>query len=334
LALSTPAAQDSFLRDLRAAQTTARAGIVSSRATSNDKTWQRWSTFCRNLFVDPWLSDVSDPIILLQVFAQRYRTGEIAPSGRPVRSRTVEGALRAVGQAFTSVGADDPRLTVTGQHEFRLGRQLRGYTREDPPPDRVKPIPVLVIYHATSLAQQHNTVEALAVTHMLCITFFFLCRPGEYTAPNGTNAPFRLADVTFYVGARWVAASSATAHDLNCATFVTLTFTTQKNSVRGEVIGLGLSNNPFVCHVRCTAHCGRHLLEHNAPPNTPLCTYYSDDKANFVTADDISTTLKSSVRMLGTALGFSSTDVSARSLYGLAVQWRFSALMSILTPSV
>jgi hypothetical protein len=58
------------------------------------------------------------------------------------------------------------------------------------PPACVKPIPVHVIYHVTSIAQQHNTVEALAVTHMMCIAFFFLCRPGKYTAPNGTNTPF------------------------------------------------------------------------------------------------------------------------------------------------
>ncbi len=149
---------------------------------------------------------------------------------------------------------------------------------------------------------------------MLCLAFFFLCRPGEYTAPTGDNSPFRLADVTFYVGQQRILAINATTNDLLRATFVTLTFTTQKNAVRGEVIGLGLSGDPFVCPVKATASRVQHLRDHNAPANTPLCTYYCNDKAHYVTPGDISTTLKSSVRALGSAIGFSSTEVSARSL--------------------
>ena len=94
--------QDAYLRDLGTAQKASRAGIVSSRASSNDNAWLIWSRFCDELSVDPWLSDDIDPILLLQVFAECYRTGAIAPGKRPVKSRTVEGALRAVGQAFTS----------------------------------------------------------------------------------------------------------------------------------------------------------------------------------------------------------------------------------------
>jgi hypothetical protein len=108
----------------------------------------------------------------------------------------------------------------------------------------------------------HNTVEALAVISMLCIVLFFLCRPGKSTAaPTGQNAPFRLCDVTFYVGLRLVLANTATNAGLDSATFVTLTFTTQKNTVRGEVIGIGLSGDPFVCPVLSTASRVRHLLD-------------------------------------------------------------------------
>jgi hypothetical protein len=127
LALGTPENRDAFLRDLRNAQAAARAGIVSSRATSNDNSWKMWADFCHDLLVDPWLTGTTDPILLLQVFAERHRTGQLAPRGKPVKSRTVEGALRAVGQAFTSVGAFDPCLTPRGSTEFRLRRQLRGY---------------------------------------------------------------------------------------------------------------------------------------------------------------------------------------------------------------
>jgi hypothetical protein len=189
----------------------------------------------------------------------------------------VEGALRAVGQAFTSVGALDPRLTPRGSTEFRLRCQLRGYSKADPAPNRVKPVPTGVTYHAANIAKQHGTVESLAVINMICLAFFFLCRPGEYTKPTGDNAPFCLEDVTLYVGNRRILAPLATEDNLNCVTFVTLTFTTQKNAVRGKVIGLGLSGDPFICPVQSIASRVRHLRQHNAPPATPLCTYYTDN---------------------------------------------------------
>jgi hypothetical protein len=170
-------------------------------------------------------------------------------------------------------------------------------------------VPIGVIYHAANIAKQHGTVEYLAVINMICLAFFFLCRPGEYTKPTGNNAPFRLEDVTLYLGNRRILAPLATEDDLNRATFVTLTFTTQKNAVR-----LGLSSDPFICPVQSIANRVRHLRQHNAPPATLLCTYYTDNKAHYVTPDDISLTLKSYVRTIGPSLGFSHKDVSARSL--------------------
>jgi hypothetical protein len=50
----------------------------------------------------------------------RYRSGEVAPGGQAVRSRTVEDALRAVGQGFASVGGHYPRKTATGDIVFHL----------------------------------------------------------------------------------------------------------------------------------------------------------------------------------------------------------------------
>jgi hypothetical protein len=149
---------------------------------------------------------------------------------------------------------------------------------------------------------------------MLCIAFFFLCRPGEYTAPTKDNATFRLQDVTIYVGLRRVLAPVASDADLARATFVTMTFTNQKNAVRGEVVGLGLSGDPFVCPVKAVTNRIRHLRLHNAPPATPLCTYYMGNQSRYVTPGDISVTLKASVVSLGAALGFTSNEVSARSL--------------------
>ena len=113
-----------FRRDLQSAQEAVRAGVIPSRARAADLHWNRWASFCISLHIDPLLEGVHDTIEILQVFAHRYRSGQIAPSGRQVKSRTVEDSLRAVGQTFTSVGAKDPRLNAVGAIDFRIQRQL------------------------------------------------------------------------------------------------------------------------------------------------------------------------------------------------------------------
>jgi hypothetical protein len=61
--------------------------LLNGRATGADTHWQLWSDFCDELAVDALLSNLHDPAALLQVFAQRYRTGTIAPKSKPVRSK-------------------------------------------------------------------------------------------------------------------------------------------------------------------------------------------------------------------------------------------------------
>ena len=57
---------------------------------------------------------VPDPVAILQVYAERYRTGKIAPHRNPVRARTVKDSLRAIGQTFAGMWADDPCLNRHG----------------------------------------------------------------------------------------------------------------------------------------------------------------------------------------------------------------------------
>jgi hypothetical protein len=199
LAFASPNDRDDFFRDLGAAQLASRHGIVSSRADANDRTWKVWQAFCYGLAIDPTLQQIQDPIHILQVFAHRYRTGIIAPSGRQVKSRTVEGALRAVGQTLAGMGAPDPRLAQNGKHEFRIGRQLSAYTKLDDPPTRVKPIPLPVLEHAVTIAYAKATPDAVATTSMMILGFFFLMRPGEHTITKD-GCPFLLNDIVFKVG--------------------------------------------------------------------------------------------------------------------------------------
>ena len=311
-----PTTRTAFLRDLGAAQYATQHGVVSSRASAAAGHWSIWTDFCTQLALDPFLEDVPDPVVFLQVFFHRYRTGQISDSQRPVRGRTAEDAVRSVAQTFTAVGAPDPRKTSQGSMDFRLQRQLAHYKKQDPPPNRVKPVPITVLQHIMFAALASTSVANLSVADMICIAFFFLLRPGEYTGTKSETTPFRLCDVSLSVGGQHIDLSTASDATIMSATFATLEFTSQKNGVRGEVIGLGRSGNPQFCPVLSIARRVLHLRSHHAPPTTPLAMYYDDHNVlRPVRPADITSALRAAVTALNPAsLGFLPSDVSARCL--------------------
>jgi hypothetical protein len=189
--------------------------------------------------------------MILQVYAHRYRTGELAPSGHPVSSRTVEDALRAVGQTLVAMGANDICLNSHGKIDFSLKRQMAGYKCQDPPPNRVKPIPTIqILHHVITTAYAMDDPGNHAITDMIIIAFFFLLRPGEYTGNTSDTCPFCLADVQLWIGSLHTSTVSMPLVDLTrTTTFGTLTFTSQKNGVQGEGIGLGRSGDPLFCPI-------------------------------------------------------------------------------------
>jgi hypothetical protein len=189
----------SFRRDFGLAKADVAHGVVSSRAAAALGHWSTWCDFCATLSLDPTLQELEDPIPFLQFFLYRYRTSAIAPSGRQVRSRTVEDALRSVGQMFASVGSPDPRLNAVGKIDFRIQRQLSCYKKQDPPPNRVKPIPVPIVLSILAAALAAGNLFAIPVADMIAIAFFSLLRPGEYTGTRSDSSPFRICDVRLFL---------------------------------------------------------------------------------------------------------------------------------------
>ena len=94
---------------------------------------------------------------------------------------------------------------------------------------------------------------------MICIAFFFLLRPSEYTGTTSDEAAFSLSDVQLYLGTRLLANDSATTHEIKSATSVSLYFTTQKNQIKGDAIAHGHSGHPTCCPVRSAI---RRILNH------------------------------------------------------------------------
>ena len=309
-----PTTASTFRRDYFSAQQDVQAGVVPSRARAANSHWDIWTQFCSELGLHSSLQECQDPVPYLQVFARRYREGSIAPRKKRVRSRTVEDALRSVGQTFASVGSSDPRLTTQGNIDFRLQRQLACYSKQDPPPDRVKPVPIQILKHLHAVASVSLLASNLAIADMMIIAFFYLLRPGEYTGSPTDTTPFKLQDVQLSIGHTRLDLLTASDDDLLAASFATLTFTTQKNGVRGEVVGLGTTGSPTFCPVRCLGRRVVHLRAHNAPLHTPLATYFENQTWKPVKPSHITSALKLSATLLGPTFGFLAKDVSARSL--------------------
>jgi hypothetical protein len=108
---------------------------------------------------------------------------------------------------------------------------------------------------------------------MLLLGFFFLLRPGEYAwTANEDAAPFTLANVHIIHNNTRLHPLTCPEHYLLAASFVALEFTTQKNGVRGELVGLGRSGHDLLCPVLAIINRIRHFRLHQAPLNTPLYT--------------------------------------------------------------
>lgn len=156
----------------------------------------------------------------------------------------------------------------------------------------------------------------IATADMTTLAFFFLLRPGEYIGSRHVDATyFRLCDISLKAGARTLNLQTATDEQIKAATFVTLEFINQKNAVRGEVIGLGLSGDPHFCPVHAAIRRVLHLRHHNATATDPIAQYYENDHWVPVTSNAITATLRQAVLFLNPAtLGFVPENVFARSL--------------------
>jgi hypothetical protein len=233
----------------------------------------------------------------------------------------------AIGQTFSSLGQPDPRLLTSGKLDLRLSRLLSAYKKEDPPPSRVKPVPFPVLAHAASLCQQANTPASSTIADMLLLGFFFFLRPGEYAYTNNPDAaPFRLCDVHLLIHNRRLHPMTATEQELTHVTYVALEFTTQKNGVRGELVGLGRTGHPIHCPVRILINRIRHLRAHRAPIHMPLYSYF-DRRWQRIDTTILTSHLRHTVTALGATYGISASDISIRSL-------RASGAMALLCAKV
>jgi hypothetical protein len=159
------------------------------------------------------------------------------------------------------MGAKDPRLNSAFQIDFRIQRMLRAWKQTDPAPMQVKPIPITVI-HRIAVSATADVVDDTfrAAADMIVIASFFLLRLGEYT--DNKKDPFQLANTQLFIGKRRLPILTTPAAELCQVRFALLTFTSQKNGVRGKVIGLACSGDPYLCPVQAIIRRVLYLQSH------------------------------------------------------------------------
>ena len=322
MALMPAEARTEFESYLVVVQEAVKSGVTKSYSNRKDSHWGLWESYCEKKHLDPFLRSTEDPIPFLQVFAAMYRDGTIAPSKNSVRSKTVSDAVRSVGQKFSGLGTTDPRYDVYGKIDFRLSRQYRSYTKEDSPPSRVKPVPITLIIRVLRFALfTMPTSERIAIAHMICIAFYFCLRPGEYTGTTTDDQAFSLEDISFHLGDRMLNNISSPDHEIEAATAVKYTFTTQKNGDKGTIIAHARSGDNVCCPVLSTIQLflihRREFRRKNVPYDgkLKLASYYNSKHVNVpVKAKQVTDTLRIHAALIQPMTGINPKDISARSL--------------------
>jgi hypothetical protein len=220
-----------------------------------------------------------------------------------------------VGQAHARLGAPDPRKDHHGGIDFRIQRQIKAYAKTDDPPRRVKPVPIIIVVYILQLAYDAaRGVADTAIADMICITFVFLLHPGEYTGTTSDNTPFFLKDVTAYVRNRKLVFFLCSEAELDAATSVFYTFTTQKNGTRDEKIVQGCSGNAFCCPVRATVQRIKHHRLKKSMPSAPCASYYLTKRRTAIKPKDVTDTLRHAMRLNFHRTGIKAAEIIARSL--------------------
>jgi len=318
-----PERRNAFQLDSSIAYEHYRNRVVPATKRSRDRGWDIWCQFCQDHNQDPYLTGVEDRTTYFLVFAMRVRDGSLARNkgNKPVKIGAVEEALRAAAEGFTLLGLPDPRFIPGSDRLLPLIAGLYAYFRkEDPSPDRVWPVNVTILRAMEELVPTYLSESYIqAVLDLSILAFYFLCRPGEYaesaTTDEGRSKPFTLNDVHFNTPTRQrVSAATASLNDLEEGIYVSLTFTDQKNAVRGEAIGQRENDDPILCPVKAVLRRVAHLRQHNAPATTPLFTYYTRGEARTIQTKHICKELRHAAAQVQHITGIPPEKLQAYSL--------------------
>ena len=172
---------------------------------------------------------------------------------------------------------------------------------------------MMVLHKAQEIADRSNCTALRATSRMMWTGFFFLGRPGEYTASRSECKFFKMKHVTLLKDGKALDLARAPDATLHCCSDVLLDFDKQKHGHRGERVGQKASGHRYASPTIAIADQICHLRANNASPDTPLCAFAEGGSWFVVTSEMVTDLLRQAVRACPEC-GLSPEDISARSL--------------------
>ena len=271
---------------------------------------------------------MEDRLAYIIVFAVRYRRRP-GKGGKSIRADAVSKALTAIGKGIADLGGEDPRFPFAGARHYRpvLADYMSAIRKEDDPSSRAYPVNMTIIRHlVTSLDLEHERYGILNrhVIDLIIVAFFWLLRPAEYLQGSGDpsdtrSQAFRFRDISLRLGGAVSIAPSAPLNDENDLKQLQnswLTFSDQKNAVRGETVGHATTSDAFFCGAKALGRIALHFRKYKAPPDTPISHHYNptDKKWHAIRPALITNALRHAARACQHITGIDPDLVSARSL--------------------
>jgi hypothetical protein len=212
--------------------------------------------------LDPLLQGVqyTTNVCVLTGFAARVRRG-LYGQGKQIQTRTVIGALTAVGQEIALACGENP-TKVTGSKKLlpRLQQIYNGWHKEDPPTTKQLPVEANV---PKLLAERGHEGSATklerAIGDLSLIAFYFLLDIREYTVKGTGNktkqtVQFKYEDITFFKknlsGQLRCLPRDAPAHIIATADGATMKLDNQKNGWKGIYVYQKANSDDYLCPVK------------------------------------------------------------------------------------
>ena len=140
-----------------------------------------------------------------------------------------------------------------------------------------------------------------------------MLRSGEHCYTN-ENKPLHARQISFSIGTRKLEPFKCTYDKLREATSSSITFETQKNRQKGEIIAHGISGHAVACPTKALARRIIHVRSIGGSPNTPLCSIARHANGWVVVTSSLLTNLLRSATVLEPDSGVIPEKVQTRSL--------------------
>ena len=194
---------------------------------------------------------------------------------------------------------------------------------EDDPASRVYPVNITILqglHDALDTADANYGILNSHVIDLIIVGFYWLLRPAEcvQSSEEARSQAFLYRDIHFTLDNKVIHAPAASLNDEKIRRLqqATLTFSDQKNAVRGEQIGHKANADPTYCPVKALGRIALRLQQAGAPPDTPIHMHYNTHQRRWhpVKSTYVTNALRHSATRLRHQTGIDPFLISARSL--------------------